>query len=93
MRSSLALIGMILSAALGCVGCAAFSKNMAKVDDTIVDVTEATAETLNCMANLTKMAEMAGNKLSPSAAAAVCTAITVTKNLPEKAPAATPAVL
>jgi hypothetical protein len=93
MRRSHALIGMVLSAALGCAGCAAFSKNLTKVDDTITDVADATAETLACMANLTKMAEMLGNRLSPSAAAAVCTAITVQKNIPARAPATTPDIM
>lgn len=54
-----------------------------KVDEAVVDVSNATTETLNCMAHLTKMAEMAGNKLSPTAAMAVCAAITVQKELPK----------
>lgn len=88
-RSVLALAAVTLFTLGGVAGCAAFGANMKKVDDTILDVSEATAETLNCVANLTKMAELAGNKLSPTAAMSVCIAITVQKNLPksETAPA------
>lgn len=85
-RSVLALAAVTLFTLGGVAGCAAFGANMKKVDDTILDVSEATAETLVCMANLTKMAEAIGNTLSPSAAMSVCIAITVQKNLPKAEP-------
>jgi hypothetical protein len=83
-RSLTAILAVTLFTLGGVAGCAAFGKNMQKVDDTILDVSEATAETLNCVANLTKMAEMIGNKLSPTAAMSVCIALTVQKNIPQK---------